>query len=215
MRPHTLVDARTGIIRRLEPRPIHKHLPQALKLIASVLADTSRFGPWPSDPSGTGCAFWDADAATGAAIGEAVERYCGNLVPPDLIMASYEELTAADHTAVDPDTLALYSPVQLAQPGFPFVPFTRSLRVRWAQGRDLLTHRPVWVPASLIWVTWFEARPTSDEPRTNATIYAGIATGQSREAAEWSALCELIERDAMTSPGPDAPPSHGSSRPDG
>lgn len=196
----TLVDARTGLVRRIERRPIHPHLPQVFRLVAAHLADTTRFSPWPADPSSAGCVAWDWDAAEGAAIGEAMERYCGNLVPPldDLRHASYDQLRAAGDDAVDPMALARFTPEQYAAPGFPFVPFTRHLPVRWVEGRRLLSGEPAWIPASYAWVTYLRAEPTHAEPRTNLTAYGGIAAGRSLAEAEWSALRELVERDAVT-----------------
>lgn len=193
-----MVGHRTGIVSRVETYPVPAQLPAALRLFASTIADSTRFGPWRSDPSGMGAVLWDAEAAIAAAIGEAAERYCGKLVPPGLIEASYQELRAGGQRAVSPDRLALYSSEQYATPGFPFVPFTPDLPVRWVRGRDVLDREPVWVPASVVWTSYFEAGRTRAEARTNGTIYAGIAAGPSRPRAEWSALCELIERDAMT-----------------
>jgi ribosomal protein S12 methylthiotransferase accessory factor len=193
-----LVDPRMGIVRRVEPRAVHEHLPQGLRLVVSAIADTSAFSPWHSDPSGSGCALWDEAAAVGAAIGEAVERYCSTLVAPDLLAGSYDDLVGDGRCALDPQALALYSPDQYAQRGFPFVAFTRDLTVRWVLGRDLVSHQPVWVPASLVWVTYlFPGGPGEREPPTNGEISAGVATGATREDAEWSALRELVERDAL------------------
>jgi ribosomal protein S12 methylthiotransferase accessory factor len=194
----TLVDARTGIIRRLEHRPVPDRLPVSLCHVASTLSDTTRFGPWAADTAGAGTAFWDEPAAMAAAVGEAVERYCANLVPSGLRTASYDELVAAGETAIDPRTVALYHDEQYRAPGFPFVPFTTDLRVQWVAGRHLVRHDPVWVPAALVWITYYEGSPTRDQPPTNALVHAGVAAGGDRTHAEWSALCELVERDAMT-----------------
>ncbi|MGQ0776854.1 MAG: YcaO-like family protein [Pseudonocardiales bacterium] len=192
-----LVDARFGPIRRVAAAAVHPHLPQTLHLMTAVLADTTRFAPWRADASGTGAALWDPDAARGAALGEALERYCGNLVPPRLRRATYLELRAAGQDAVDPVDLALYSDAQHAQPGFPFVQFGRDLPVRWVLGESLIDRQPVWVPASLVWVTYPELATSRGESSTNGTIYAGIAAGPGRPAAELSACLELVERDAV------------------
>jgi ribosomal protein S12 methylthiotransferase accessory factor len=42
------------------------------------------------------------------------------------------------------------------------------------------------------------AAPSADRPRTNPVIQAGLAAGASLEQAQCSAVCELVERDAMT-----------------
>ena len=49
---------------------------------------------WISSRSTAGCAWWDPDVARIAAIGEAIEHYCGSLVPSDLRRASYQELVS-------------------------------------------------------------------------------------------------------------------------
>jgi ribosomal protein S12 methylthiotransferase accessory factor len=196
----TLIDPRTGIIRRLERLTLHPHLPAAFRSVASRISDTATFSPWPSDPSGAGCAAWDEAAARAAAIGEAVERYCGNLVPPleGLTLATYDDMCRRVEPVIDPSALALYAPQQYALPGFPFVPFTRHTYVRWTRGESLATGEPVWVPASLVWVTYYRGPSLTPEPRTSVSWYGGIATGPTATAARWSALQELVERDAVT-----------------
>lgn len=193
----TLLDARSGVVRELRPATLPADMPDALYLVESVISDTTRWSCWPSDPAAAGCAFWDEHAAEAAALGEAVERYCGNLVPPGLLTASYTQLDRAAVAAIDPCSLALYTAEQYKTPGFPFVPFTRDLEVRWSQGREIRTGSPCQVPSSLVWVTYLRAPLTESEPRTNPTIYAGIAAGPTRAAAEQSALLELLERDAV------------------
>ena len=194
----TLVDARTGIVRRVVSTAMPTDLPTTLCLAEAYIADTTSWSPWPSDLTCAGGVFWDRSAAEAAALGEAVERYCGNLVRPALRVASYLQLRSSGQMAIDPSSLALYSNQQYSLPKFPFVPFTRDLEVRWVQGRDLQTGMSIQVPASLVWLSYFRGEPTLEESRTNAVIYAGIAAGPTRDAAEWSALLELLERDAVT-----------------
>ncbi|MFV0525283.1 MAG: YcaO-like family protein [Acidimicrobiales bacterium] len=145
-----------------------------------------------------GSVLWDLPGAVAAAIGEAAERYSGNIVPPGLRRASFEQLQAADEDALDPTGLALYSDAQYNERGFPFCRFPPDLPVRWVEGQDVLTRAPVWVPASLVWTNYFAHGFSVGEPITNATVYAGIAAGSDRTHAESSAVRELIERDAMT-----------------
>ncbi|MFJ4783720.1 YcaO-like family protein [Streptomyces sp. NPDC088794] len=193
-----LTDPRTGIVLRLARPPIPEHFPAGFQLIASRLSDTTRFCPWPADSAGAGYAFADPDAALGAALGEAAERYCGNLVPDRLIRASYEELRGRGLRAIDPDSLALYGPEQYADPLFPLTPFTRDLVVEWTEGTDLADGGPVLVPASLVWVSYVSADVEPRGPRTNPVIQAGLAAGATYEDACLGALCEVVERDAMT-----------------
>ncbi|RZQ64722.1 YcaO-like family protein [Amycolatopsis suaedae] len=188
-----LVDERTGVIRRLVPQPVPGRLPAAFELIAAELSDTTRFSVWPSDSGGAGYALGDPDAAAGAAVGEAVERYCGNLVPPGLRHGAFDELDAA----VDPESVALFSAEQYASEGFPFRPMTRDLPMEWADGVDLRTGRATLVPASLVWVSYVAAAVEAGLPPTNPIIQAGLAAGRGRAAAGRSALLELLERDTI------------------
>ncbi|MEU3844137.1 YcaO-like family protein [Streptomyces sp. NPDC028635] len=193
-----LTDPRTGIVRRLAQAPIPGRFPAGFQLIASELCDTSRFCPWPADSAGAGYAFADPDAALGAALGEAAERYCGNLVPTELVRASYRELCVRGLRAIDPDTLALYGREQYADPAFPVTEFTPDLVVEWAEGTDLADGGPVLVPASLVWVSYVSADVLPRGPRTNPVIQAGLAAGPTLYDACLGALAEVVERDAMT-----------------
>ena len=191
-----LVDRRTGVIKRLLRQQLPETVPPALAGYGAEVADARRFGPWAVDLVAMGSAFNDREQAKRAAIGEAVERYCGNFIPRDLPTATHLDLVAAGEPALNPEALVLYAPEQYRQAGFPFVPFTDDLAVRWARARDLYTNEPTWVPASITYINYFTG-PCAQEPRTNFVMYSGIAAGETREAAERSALAELIERDAV------------------
>ncbi len=190
-----LIDERCGILTRIVRAERLPGVPEAYVSYVGDIADSRRSGGWQSDHASLGASFHDASAARRAAIGEAVERYCGNFVPGDLTLASYAELVAAGEPALDPEALALYSPRQYDAPGFPFTRFTRDLRVRWATGRDLMTGDSVRVPASIVYANYFSG-PRRTEPCTNFVNYTGIAAGPNRDAAERAALEEVIERDA-------------------
>ncbi|GAA3086621.1 YcaO-like family protein [Streptosporangium carneum] len=191
----SLLDPRTGVVRALARADLPDHLPGSFELVTAVLSDTTRFSRWPADSAGAGYAFADPEAARGAALGEAAERYCGNLVPPGLRLAAHDELGPA---GLDPATLALYSPEQHAAPGFPLTPFTRDLPVEWTEATDLNSGQKLLVPAGLVWVSYFSADVTPPAPRTNPIIQAGLAAGPTREYAIRGGLCEIAERDAMT-----------------
>lgn len=193
-----LLDARLGLVRSVRLLDRRDDLPSSLCRAQAEVSDSARFSSWHCDDRSGGFAWDSAAAARGAALGEAVERYSGNLVPAGLRRASFEDLAQAGEAAIDPESLALFSDHQYATPGFPFVPFTRSLPVLWTQGESLLDGRPMWVPASMVWVTFWTGEPTRHEPKTHATPYAGIAAGPDRLWAETSALFELIERDAAS-----------------
>ncbi len=197
-----LVDPRLGIVRHVVRLEVPAPLPPSLVRVEAVLADSSRFTAWRADERAAGFAWRDRPggetAAASAALGEAVERYCGNLVGSDLERASWHALRQRGIRAVDPERLALFSAEQYRVPGFPFVPFVRDLEVLWKRGRNLVDGEAVRVPASLVWVTLLRDGRARGEPVTHATPYAGIAAGSSPEQAIRSALLELAERDAVS-----------------
>lgn len=190
-----LVDPRYGVIRSITPHPHGPEIPAALVSLTATVSNTQLLGPWNGDRAALGAAFFDAEQARRAAIGEAVERYCGNFIPRGLRKASYRDLVAAGETALDPGELVLYSESQYTAEGFPFVRLGPDLTVYWAEARDLSSGKEILVPASLVYINFYVGR-LAQEPMTNFVIYSGIAAGAGREAAERSALEELLERDA-------------------
>jgi ribosomal protein S12 methylthiotransferase accessory factor len=191
-----LVDERLGIVTGLVAMTFEPPMPAALTTVQALGCDISRVGPWRNDPVGGGCGFGDFGAARRAAVGELVERYCGNIVRPELLThASYEDLSAAGEHAVDPQTLVLFSAHQYGSAGFPFHPFGRDLPVHWVRGRSLTRDIPAWLPASLVYVNWY-ASGYADGPPVNGASYAGIATGPSLAESVTAGLYESIERHA-------------------
>ncbi|GAB3754920.1 YcaO-like family protein [Microlunatus parietis] len=191
-----LLDDRTGIVTNLRTITHHPSIPRDLKTVQAEVTDMGRVLPWAPNTVCGGSVFGDEQAARGSAIGESVERYCGNVIDRDqLVQASYAELTARGEHALDPARLVLYSDRQHATPGFPFVEFTPDLPVYWVSGHSLTEDRPILVPASTVYVNWYVG-PFVDEPRTNYPFYAGLAAGTSLDDAIRSGLEEIVERDA-------------------
>lgn len=194
----SLIDPRTGIIRRIEDKPIPDSLPREFRLQTAVLSDTTRFSPWHSDFSGAGYSLLDEKATLGPAIGEAIERYCGNLVPHDLPRTTYRALLRAGERALDPRIVVLFTEAQYSSPRFPFVPFTEDTELEWVRGIDLVTDQEVHVPANLVWISYAHAAGSRGVPFLNPVLSSGLAAGPDERFARWSALCQLIERDTLT-----------------
>lgn len=193
----TLVNPRTGLATRLSNVGHHPALPTGLTTVHAAGCDISRVRPWRNDPSGGGSNFGDTEGASRAALGELAERYCGNIVRPDLLTrATYRELVGNGAHAVDPDSLTLFSPAQYSAPGFPFVPLTRDSRIQWVRGHSLTKDVPAWLPASLVYINWYPDEYGCDEKPANDTCYAGVAAGPTREASVLAGLQEVIERHA-------------------
>jgi ribosomal protein S12 methylthiotransferase accessory factor len=194
--PDRLVDPRTGVVTRLRRIIHHPSIPRELITVHAHVAAMRRIGPWLTDPVAAGTSFESEAHARQASIGEAVERYCGDIVRPDLLrVATWSELAEAGEHAVDPDQLVLFSGRQHARPGFPFVPLTRSDRVHWVSGRSLTGGRPAWLPASLAYGNWHTG-PFKDIPPTNNPFYPGLAAGPNLEFALAAGIAEVVERHA-------------------
>lgn len=196
--PFTLedaVDPECGIITSVEEYSPHPGDPDSYVAFTTRVARTARIAPWHADPVSLGTTFGDPVAARAAAIGEALERYCGNFVPERAVeRATIAELRKADRRFLDPRETVLFANHQYAQPGFPCRRVDDSLPLLWTTASDI--DGPLLVPGSLVWVNWWDG-PRRREPRTNAVPLAGLAAGPSRPAAIASAALEVIERDAV------------------
>ncbi|SDH11838.1 ribosomal protein S12 methylthiotransferase accessory factor [Sinosporangium album] len=191
-----LVDERTGLITRVDRAEPPPWWPDGLAVYSTSVGAVSRHLPWPADRVSTGTAFNDPERARIGAIGEAVERYCGNFIPAGLRRSSYADLVRAGERAVDPASLALYSAAQYAEPGCPFTRFTPDLPVLWSRGVTLgRDESEIWVPSSLAYINYAQP-PREAEPLTNFVMLAGIAAGPDLRASRAAALEEVIERDA-------------------
>lgn len=192
-----LFNERSGIILRTAQIGHDPSIPSALMTVQTHVARMDRLFPtWHNDAFSAGSVFYDAQQAYQSAIGEAVERYCGNaMFQAEPIFTSYRELVQAGEYALDPDTLVLFSEQMYNTPGCPFVPFRQDTRTYWVRGHSLTRDCAAWLPASLVYVNW-QASGYADNPLTNATYYPGIAAGISFEMAMMSAIQELIERDS-------------------
>ncbi|WP_322752536.1 YcaO-like family protein [Frankia sp. Cas3] len=111
-------------------------------------------------------------------MGEAVERYCGNLIPAGLRRATFAELTASDCQVLDPRSVVLFSPAQYGSPRFPFVAFSEDLELEWVPGTQLLTGAVVWVPANLVWVSYAHQAPVRGVLFLNPVLSSGLAAGR-------------------------------------
>ncbi|MGP3533615.1 YcaO-like family protein [Microbacterium sp. RD1] len=198
-RPHTpadLVDRVTGLVQRTRDVVHHPSIPPLLATAQSDVCNMRRVSRWANNTSCQGSAFGDAEQARASAIGEAAERYCGNLLDTlPITLGTYDSLRLGATRVLDPDDLVLYSDEQYDTPGFPFVRMTHDLEQHWVPGRSLTTGETVLVPATTVYVNWFTAG-YAGAPVTTFCPFAGIAAGPNLEYAVTSALEEIIERHA-------------------
>lgn len=191
-----LLNPRSGVVLRAVQVAHHPSIPAALTTVQTNVAQMKTIYPgWHNDAFSAGSGFGDVQAAYRAAIGEAVERYCGNyMLNCQPRLASYNELIQSDEYALDPEQLTLFSERMYTTPGCPFVPLRRDTRIYWVRGRSLTRDCAAWLPASLVYVNW-QTSGYNEGALTNGTYYPGVAAGEHIEMALMSAIQELIERD--------------------
>ncbi|WP_025133512.1 YcaO-like family protein [Leucobacter sp. PH1c] len=195
-----LVDAECGLIRSIARVGPPAGAPPAYLALTASVSDARRLGEWPADRVSLGTSFGDPAAARIAAIGEGIERYCGNWIPADplpedLRIGTAEQLRADGETVVPPTELPSFAPWQLDRADFPYRALREDTPALWARCSDR-TGRAHWLPAALTHLNWRQRR-FRGLPRTHHLNYAGIATGAGAEDAADRGVLEVIERDAL------------------
>lgn len=201
-----VVDARTGIVTALEAGEDGVWSARLCSTAALIDGTGGAEGGESVAPDTAGRDH-DPARARAAAVGEALERYCGALVDPArLRWATYAELLAQGVSAVDPEALALHSSAQLAAPGFPFLGIDRRTHCAWVDGRLLAPGEPrVAVPAAVVWLVFgphsrgrrLQPDGTLREGPCCFCVPGGVAAGPTRDQAIRAALAEVVERHTL------------------
>ncbi|AGT10940.1 YcaO-like family protein [Paracoccus aminophilus] len=145
-----------------------------------------------NEPLGGAGADLDEELAWIRAVMEGAERYANMAyAPEDFLVTSANQLGAA---AIDLDRIARCSKAELAQPGCPYIAPDKSEAIRWTRGWSLSQKCERWVPTVM---THLYARPARNE-RFWQEISTGVAAHFCLQTAIVSALCEVIERDAIS-----------------
>lgn len=98
-----LVDPEQGIVLRARPIKHSRAVPASLTTVQTDVACMERIYPWPNNTTCQGSTFGAPAEAREAAIGEAVERYCANLLDTlPRVVATYDELASGGESALDP-----------------------------------------------------------------------------------------------------------------
>ena len=127
----------------------------------------------------------DVDAAKASGLMESIESYHAERIALPLKLGSVEDLRYS-HSLVDVDRLSRLVDSR-------FTPYKQLL---WVGGRDLLGDREVWVPYELVHLNY-----TLPLPSGHGCFVAssnGLASGNHRLEAISHAICEVVERDAVT-----------------
>ena len=127
----------------------------------------------------------DLTAAKTSAVMEAIEGWHAERILSPLVLASINELRF-DRALIDIAGLPRRAGADLHE----------NLRMLWIEGGDLVTGQALWVPFELVHMNFTLPLPTS----TGALLSSsnGLASGNHLLEAVSHAICELIERDAMT-----------------
>ncbi|MGN6207767.1 YcaO-like family protein [Asticcacaulis sp.] len=159
-----------------------------IRIVRARLASPAYFrenAPSPIRTANDGCgAAFDFERAYWSAIGEGVERYAGSLYWAErLVVGCKDDLD--DPIDLEP----------LIRSGRPEIQrYCPDAIYRWVGGHDLASRRPVYVPASLVFLGY---RPSGAHEILAQNDSTGLACGQDFDDACLRALCELIERDAF------------------
>lgn len=133
----------------------------------------------------------DVEMAWLRAVMEGAERYATfAYAENEFMVASGNELGRG---ALDLDTVPRCSPREYANPKCPFVAPDKSQPIRWVRGWSLMDRCERFVPAVM---THLYFRPSSEENFWQM-ISTGVAAHVTLTDALNSAICEVIERDAI------------------
>jgi ribosomal protein S12 methylthiotransferase accessory factor len=121
--------------------------------------------------------------ALASATMEAIELFHGENLRERAIVASHRELSAATRTV---------SPASLRGTG---LPLPEQTEIAWIEGYDLLGNGACWVPWEVVHTDY--TLPTSHSGENFLSGTNGLASGNHLSEAISSAICELVERDAV------------------
>jgi YcaO-like protein with predicted kinase domain len=121
--------------------------------------------------------------ALASALMEAIEVFHGERLTERTVEASFPELSAKARVV---------HPGSLCGTGISFPDRTR---IKWIEGYDLVSREACWVPWEVVHTDY--AFPTSHTSEHFLSGSNGLASGNHLVEAVSSAICELIERDAV------------------
>ncbi len=127
----------------------------------------------------------DLDAARVSAAMEALEGWHAEHVLRPVVYASRADLPSGNHV-VDLDGL----------PRMAARPFDPHLAIPWIDGRDLFAGRVAWLPFELVHTNY--THPLMPSSGAFALTSNGLASGNVPFEALAHAMCEVIERDAIS-----------------
>jgi ribosomal protein S12 methylthiotransferase accessory factor len=124
---------------------------------------------------------------------EALERYCTSMFSEEqFVIATAAELGSE---ALDLESIPKCSRTELAHPKCPLVMADKTKPIRWVRAISLLDGRSIYLPVVMVFTrTGF----VNSSERFWVPITTGCASHVSYEQALVAAICEVIERDALS-----------------
>jgi ribosomal protein S12 methylthiotransferase accessory factor len=186
-----VVDRFVGPIVDVRPASLHPSAPRTLYGRVAVAGFLSSFCTWHPDVTGSGL-YYTEEAAVGAAVGEAAERYCANYIDRSrLVHAAETDLRWAGSTL---SPLLWGAHVDGAQfPAYRFRPYDATQPEDWLEVRQVGTDATAWAPAEAVYLNYSRV---SQRRALFPVLLAGVAAGTDIASAVSSAHLELVERDA-------------------
>jgi ribosomal protein S12 methylthiotransferase accessory factor len=186
-----LVSPKVGVIRGVAPQARGTDEPLPPYLCTATLSNFDFRTADRSERVAAGKGRTEEEAIA-AAVGEAMERYCASHWDPQrTFSARWRDIA---EPAITPAECVLYMEHQYAREGWPYARWREDQDVTWIRGRELPTGTLVALPASLVYLV--SPPPRADEWFVQTTSN-GLGAGPTRAAAVLSALCEVMERDAL------------------
>jgi ribosomal protein S12 methylthiotransferase accessory factor len=197
----SLVSPLGGMVSRVTGLPTAAGDP-SFAICSAALGDLAQLLPNVRESAGSRSVRGQMDGAGGGlgreraqmlAVAEALERYSSCVFDErQLRWATRDEL---GEEALDLQTVPRCSERELAHPHCPVVAPDDGARMRWVRGVSLITQRPTWVPAVMVYM---HIPPAVRSECFTLPISTGCATHTDLAAALLNATCEVIERDAIS-----------------
>jgi len=127
----------------------------------------------------------DLTAAKVSGLMESIENYHAERIRAPLLLASWQEMRERGLC------LALDALPRVAGSAL-----SRATRMLWIQGHEIFQGAPIWVPFELVHTNYTLPLPTCSGAFSMSD--SGVASGNDPLEATSHAICELVERDAMT-----------------
>ncbi|HXY47032.1 MAG TPA: YcaO-like family protein [Thermoplasmata archaeon] len=194
MNRESVIDDETGLIQRVSEIPVGPGEP-AIFNFSVKMANTGRYHPVRCYDRNGGAGL-SREAGRLAAIGEAIERYCGSVYYPDELPLGSARSMRKLGRVVGPKEIPLFHERQQGVIHYPR--FTEASKLCWARGYSLTRQEPVLLPACLVYIPYHPFRREAGE----VTIAPGISTGQASaftyDDALVAGISEVVERDAFS-----------------